>query len=108
MEVLSSSLPSLFFGIMGGALAEILGLYRLRYLHGTELPGYLRDPFYWIMTASIIIFGGGGLTLLHILTGSVLSPILALNIGASGPLIIGQLASSSIQPTDPSDSERIN
>lgn len=80
----------LWYGIIGGGLAEILGLWKIRHTAREELPHYLTSPFYWAMTALGVI-SGGIVAFIYVKSGISLSPILALNVGASAPLIIGNL-----------------
>lgn len=83
----------LWYGTIGGGLAEILGLWKLRHVAPKELPHYLRSPFYWAMTALMVI-SGGIVASIYVKSGISLSPILALNVGASAPLIIGSLTAA--------------
>jgi len=77
----------LLYGIAGGVAAEILGLFKLR---REGAPQYLRSAFYWIVTVAMIALGGG-LAWLYVKSDVSLTPILAVNVGASAPLILGQL-----------------
>jgi hypothetical protein len=80
------------YGIFGGFLAELLGLFKLRHETSDSFPAWLRSPFYWIVTA-LMILSGGGLVVVYQHSAITLSPILAVNIGASAPLILGTLVS---------------
>jgi hypothetical protein len=80
------------YGMFGGVLAELLGLWKLK-TQVTALPPYLRSPFYWVVTI-LMILAGGGLVWVYNKSGLDLTPIIAVNIGASAPLIIGSLAQS--------------
>ena len=84
------------YGIIGGLFAELLGLYKLRTQAPAAFPSYLRTKFYWIVTAAMIL-AGGVLVLIYDRSGLVLKPIIAVNVGASAPLIIG----SFVQNTPP-------
>ncbi len=79
-----------WYGIGGGALAELLGWWKLRQTAPVNLPAYLKSPFYWIMTV-LMSLAGGVVAFVYAKSGISLSPILALNVGASAPLIIGNL-----------------
>jgi hypothetical protein len=81
------------FGVLGGLLAEIAGLFKLRQQAPQELPKWLRSPFYWIVTLVMIAAGGGLVSIYSASDMGLLKPILAVNIGASAPLIIGALVS---------------
>lgn len=76
------------YGVAGGVAAEILGLFKLR---REGAPQFVRSIFYWLITMAMIALGGG-LASLYVQSGVELTPILAVNVGASAPLILGQLA----------------
>ena len=81
------------YGISGGLLAELLGLYKLRTQAPSAFPSYLRSKFYWVITI-LMILAGGGLVLIYNKSGLDLKPIIAVNIGASAPFILGSLVQS--------------
>ncbi|MCE5240226.1 hypothetical protein LLH23_17320 [bacterium] len=72
----------------GGFIAEFLRWYGLK--DSPNLPAYKASVFYWIMTI-IMIALGGVLAVLYKVAPE--NPVLAVNIGASAPLIIKALAS---------------
>ena len=47
----------ILYGLGGGILAELSGLYKLRQ---QALPDFLKSPFYWVTTIAMIGAGGGG------------------------------------------------
>ncbi len=83
-----------FWGLVGGVAGEFFKLYQLR--ESPNLPEYVRKPLYWIITAFMVIFGG----VLAVIQLQGVDPSkqwiapLALNIGASAPLIFKAMASS--------------
>ena len=82
-----------WYGVAGGFLAELFGLWKLRQELKETLPPYLRSWFYWLMT--LLMIGSGGLVaLVYVKSGVSLSPLLAVNVGASAPLIIGSLTAA--------------
>ena len=81
------------YGIVGGFLAELFGLWKLRQELKANLPPYLRSWFYWFMTL-LMIGSGGVVALVYVKSGISLSPLLAVNVGASAPLIIGSLTAA--------------
>jgi hypothetical protein len=84
-------LEGFLYGVFGGFLAELLGLFKLR--HETpDLPEWLTSPFYWIVTI-LMILAGGGLVVVYLKSQFSLAPLIAVNIGASAPLILGTLVS---------------
>lgn len=84
------------YGLAGGFAAEVFGLFQLR---RTGVPQYLHSLFYWIITVAMVLVGGG-IAWLYAKSGVGLTPILAVNVGAAAPLIIGQLVSQTpeVQP----------
>lgn len=77
------------WGIGGGLFVEILSWYKIRKC--AEPPHWFQSVFYWISTLFMIIVGGL-LVLAHMRSDVSLSPLLAINIGASAPLLIGTMA----------------
>lgn len=82
----------ILYGIFGGFVAQALALFKLRYHDRELLPKWLSSPFYWIITA-VMIGSGAGLVFVYMKSNISMSPILAMNIGASAPLILESLAS---------------
>jgi hypothetical protein len=70
-------------------LVEIAGLFKLRQ---EAVPAYLRSPFYWCLTVAMVL-AGGTVGWLHLQSGNDMQALLAVNIGASAPLIISSLVS---------------
>ncbi len=97
-----SDLPGFLFGLFGGVLAELLGLFELRHQASKNLPAWLKSPFYWI-TTFLMVVAGGGLVVAYIESDIALKPILAINVGASAPLIIRTLVAK--VPRNPGTSD---
>jgi len=85
------------FGLFGGILAELLGLFRLRQ---QAPPDFLKNKFYWLTTV-LMVCAGAGLVAVYLRSGMSLTPILAVNIGASGPMIISSLVGQAPATIDP-------
>jgi hypothetical protein len=84
---LSGFWPVFLVGCFGGALAELIKWYSMR--ESDNLPRYAKLLRYWLITAGIVICGG----VLATLYGTTrVNALLAVNIGASAPLIISSLA----------------
>jgi hypothetical protein len=79
-----------WYGLLGGVFAELCGLWRLR---REAMPEYCRSWFYWLTTLAMILCGAG-LAFIYAKSGVALAPIVAVNIGASAPLIIGSLTAA--------------
>jgi len=85
-----------WFGLVGGVCAELLGLWKMRHVAPAELPSYLGSLFYWAMTLAMIAVGGV-LVFVYVKSGITLSPLVAVNVGASAPLIIGGLTAEPLK-----------
>jgi hypothetical protein len=86
-----SSFDAFLYGLGGGLVPELVALYKMR--QQPQLPQWIRSWIYWLPTVAMIA-AGGGLAAAYASSGSQIGPILALNIGASAPLILGSLSSA--------------
>jgi hypothetical protein len=86
MEIMNGFL----FGVLGGFLAELFELFKVRQQPRQDLPLWLKSPFYWVVTL-LMIAAGGLLVVVYMKSGIDLKPIIAVNVGASAPLIISTL-----------------
>jgi hypothetical protein len=90
-------------GLVGGLLAELLRWFDLRYSLHQGLPDWSRSILYWVITF-LMACAGALFVYVYILSGTKLNPILALNIGASAPLLLGKL----IQQSPPMNPGSVN
>jgi len=95
-------LEGFVYGIFGGAISEVVGLYKIRTL--ANLPKTFKSKSYWLITALMIVCGGG-LVCVYLKSDIALTPILALNVGISAPLVISRVAEDTL-PSSPSN--RVN
>jgi len=80
------------YGVGGGAAVELLKWWRLREeLMEKGVPDWSRSPLYWVITL-VMVLAGGGLVFIHMRSGAVLTALLALQVGASTPLILTGIA----------------
>ena len=84
-----SELEALIFGVIGGIVPELVALYRLR--REPQLPAWFKSPIYWAITL-VMIAAGGGLAVVYVKSGVNLNAIIAINVGASAPLILGTVS----------------
>jgi len=76
---------------MGGAFSiKLLELAELHKLPLIERPD-LKDWLYWLPFLILPILGGG-LAHVYVSSNTVLTPLLAVNVGVSAPLIIRAMA----------------
>jgi peptidoglycan/LPS O-acetylase OafA/YrhL len=78
------------WGLLGGFIAELLGWFKLR--HQDDLPQWSRNWLYWIPTLVMILMGGA-LVVAYQRSDFKINAIMAINVGASAPLILGSLIS---------------
>lgn len=85
-----------WLGVAGGGLAELLKWYGIREQLHEGVPKYAKSWLYWIVTV-VMVVTGGFLVFVHRLAGNGdqndtgMNPFLALNVGATAPLILGAL-----------------
>ena len=86
------TLVQLFWlGALGGFFTELLGHYKMREMAPDAFPKYLKSPYYWVVTV-LMVLSGGGLAAIYAASKIDLTAIVAVNIGASAPLILGAFA----------------
>lgn len=88
---------TMLWGFFGGIAAELVGWFELRQKLPGEMPHWLRSPAYWVITILMAV-AGALITLAYARSGTALSAILALNVGASAPLAFKQLAAAAPRP----------
>lgn len=81
-------------GTLGGALLELIHWWNLR-RRNFRFPRYARSPFYWIVTA-LMMLAGGGVSWLYF--GDQAEAMIALHVGISTPLILQKLSSTMATP----------
>lgn len=91
---MSSGLLVFLLGTLGGVLGEALKWYQLR--ESANYPEYAKRPFYWIITA-VMVVAGGVLAWLYGLDPA--DRLLAVNVGITAPLLLKTLASSAPHAT---------
>jgi len=85
------------FVVFGGLGINLLRLYEARRPLKKRLKkdgeaSYLNDPIYYPLQFIVLPLLGGGLALAYQTSGTPLTPILAVNIGACAPLIFKALS----------------
>lgn len=82
------------WGLGGGVAGEFIKWYQLR--ESPNLPEYARKPLYWMITGIMVILGGllAVIQLQDVDASKLWIAPLAMNIGASAPLIFKAMASS--------------
>lgn len=79
------------WGIVGGMFAELLKWHAMREQLHRKMPDYAKTPSYWVVT-SLMILAGGVVVVVHQYYVADMHPFLAINLGASAPLLLRELA----------------
>jgi hypothetical protein len=90
-------LEGFLWGIFGGFLSELLGFYKLSHAFPSESMAWARSFGYWLITILMVI-AGGCLVIAYLRSNMALNAFLAMNVGASAPLIIGSLVTMTPKP----------
>jgi len=100
-----SGLQIFFWGFIGGIGAEAIVLHSIRYHGPNDFPFWIKSPLYWIAIVIMALFGGG-VAFAYSASGFTLSPLLAIHIGASTPLILRRAREAIPKlPPDPSKTD---
>ena len=103
-----SLLEAFVWGLAGGIGAEVSVLFAHRHRAPGDIPYYLKGWFYYVAALLMILFGGI-VALAHASTpGITLNAILAIQIGASAPLIFRKLSETIAESPEPPDPAKID
>jgi len=83
-------LDGFVYGLLGGIASEVWGLYNMRYDFHENKPKWITSYFYWILTISMILIGGGTVCL-YIKAGVNVNEFMAVHLGVSTPLLISAM-----------------
>lgn len=97
MEFLNSIQSSVWFAMSGALAIKLLELAELHKVPTEERPDF-KDLLYWL-PFFILPLLGGGLAFVYVSSNTLLSPILAVNVGLSAPLMLRAMAQAI--PIDP-------
>jgi hypothetical protein len=92
------------WGLFGGIGAELAVLFGVRQQFPSRFPHWIRSLEYYIIVILMVLVGGG-LALAYYRSGTTLTAILAIQVGASAPLFFRKaydMISGSPKPPDPS------
>ncbi len=98
METIGIFSPTVLFAIGGGLGIKLLELAELHRIPKIDRPD-LKDWLYWVPFIVMPLLGGG-LALAYDTSNTVLTPLLAINVGVSAPLILRAMAQAI--PLEPS------
>lgn len=95
---------TLAWGIFGGVGAELAVLYAVRQEFPDRFPHWIKSKAYYAV-AGLMALAGGGIALAYARSGTELSAILAIQVGASAPLFFRKakaVVTGRPKPPDPS------
>ncbi len=96
------------WGLFGGLGAEVSVIFALRYRGPSDYPYWLKSWTYYLVAVAMVIIGGV-IAVAYARSGTTLNAILAIQIGASAPLIFRKLTENVIPDTPkPPDPSRID
>lgn len=81
-----SLLEAFLWGFAGSVAVEIVNVYQVFQDEKVAMPSRYKSIWFWIIRGILAVIGGG-LTMAY----NIDAPILAINIGASAPLILQAL-----------------
>jgi len=95
------------WGLFGGVGAEVSSIFAQRHRAAADFPHWLKSWAYYLPTGVMVLMGGG-IAVAYANSGTTLNAILAIQIGASAPLIFRKLSESIPDKPKPPDPARIN
>ncbi len=90
-------------GILGGLVAELASWFTIRRELHKGLPDWSKSRFYWTITA-LMALTGGLLVWLYTVSGTMMTAILAFNVGVSAPLVLEKMGRQT-RPFEPGASD---
>ena len=92
---------TLLWGLAGGVIGNLLRLVKIANTPRQERPEIFSDPWYYVQF--VILAGlGGFFAALYEQSGTHLTAVLAVNVGAAAPILAQQFLAGA-QPVDPSN-----
>ena len=76
-----------WWAVAGGVFAELVVFFGLRHTASADRPHWVRSAYYYVV-ASLMVVAGGVIALAHAASGTDLTPIVAMQVGASAPLFL--------------------
>jgi len=102
-----SPVETFLWALFGGLGAEVNVVFALRHRGPKEYPYWLKSWTYYIVSAVMVIVGGL-IAVAYAKSGTTLNAILAIQIGASAPLIFRKLSETIPEPPRPPDPTKID
>jgi len=101
------SIETFIWGFFGGIGAELAVLFGVRQQFPDRFPHWIRSRAYYVV-AFLMALIGGGIALAYVRSGTSLSAILAIQVGASAPLFFRKARDVIAEPPKPPDESRVD
>ncbi len=101
------SIETFIWGFIGGVGAELTVLFGVREQFPDRFPHWIRSGAYYVV-ALLMALLGGGIALAYVRSGTNLSAILAIQVGASAPLFFRRARDVVSEPPKPPDASRVD
>jgi len=75
------------WGLFGGLGAELAVLFGIRQQFPEKFPHWVRSGVYWLIALGMAV-AGGVIALAYVRSGTQMSAVLAIQVGASAPLFL--------------------
>lgn len=95
------------WGVFGGLAAEVAVLFGVRQQFPQKYPHWITSWAYYGV-AGLMALVGGGIALAYVRSGTALTAILAIQIGASAPLFLRKARDLAPDLATPPDPNKIN
>jgi hypothetical protein len=102
-----SPVETLLWGGFGAFAAEAVNWSNLRHLLPSEYPYWVRSPLYYVISGVMVALAAV-ITYAYARSGTTLNPLLAIQVGASAPLIIRRSRDALAGKPKPPDPEKID
>jgi hypothetical protein len=100
-------IETFMWGVFGGAGAELTVLFGLRQQFPQKFPHWLRSRAYYVV-AGLMALAGGAIALAYVRSGTPLTAILAIQVGASAPLFLRKARDVVAEPPERPDPAKID
>jgi hypothetical protein len=95
------------WGFFGGVAAELAVLFGLRKQFPGKYPHWVVSPAYWAIVV-VMAACGGAIALAYVRSGTALTAILAIQVGASAPLFLRKARDLLSEPPKPPNQSTID
>jgi len=100
-------IETFIWGFFGGIGAELATLFGVRQQFPDRFPHWIRSRAYYAV-ALLMALVGGGIAIAYVRSGTSLSAILAIQVGASAPLFFRKASEVITEPPKSPDASRVD